>query len=85
MPRPTPLSGSVFEFGQHPSKGGFSTLNITILHKSLQELREWSTCDSLTSDYRPISITPNLPEKTTKVTKMTSLRLEDRLFSSIHQ
>ena len=46
---------------QHTSTGGISTPDVTIIHESLQELCDWSPCDFLSSNHRPITITHNLP------------------------
>ena len=51
---------------QDPSTGFFSTPNVTIIHKSLQELCDWLPCDSLSSDHRPITITLNLSDEQLK-------------------
>ena len=51
---------------QDRSAGGFSTLDVTIIHKSLQEIFDWSLCDSLPSGLRPITITLSLPAEQLK-------------------
>ena len=49
-----------------PSTGGFYNPDVTIEHVFLYELYEWSQCDSLSSDHRPITITLNLPAERQK-------------------
>ena len=51
---------------QEPSTGGFSTPDVTIVNRSLQELHDLSLYESLSSDHIPITITVNLPDEQLK-------------------
>ena len=64
---------------QDPTTGDIPNPEVTIVHEPLQELWDWSPCDSLSSDHRPITITLNLPDEQQKGEKPTPLECESSM------
>lgn len=54
---------------QDPATGSFSSPDITVAHETLMNKCDWTPCDFLASDHRPILITLDLPNERIKCQK----------------